>query len=94
VILLLVIALDVVVPLGIVILVGGEVELLPLGAVSDEVCGVAALEVAPRRSPPLLAEHVQNSEFSRQQGDLIIGNALVLLIRSCTQERQSKLQSR
>jgi hypothetical protein len=43
-VLLLVVALDVVVPLGIVILVGG-VELPPLGAVSDEVGGVAALEI-------------------------------------------------
>jgi hypothetical protein len=41
----------------IVILVGG-VELLPLGAIGDEVGGVAALEAAPRRPPPLLAEPV------------------------------------
>jgi hypothetical protein len=45
--LLLVIALAVVVPLDLVVLVGG-VKLLPLGAVSDEVDGVAALEAAPR----------------------------------------------
>jgi hypothetical protein len=82
-ILLLVIALAIVVPLGVVILVGGGVELLPLGAVGNEVGGVAALEAAPRRSP-LLTEPVQSSEFSHQQGDLIIGDALVLLIRSCT----------
>jgi hypothetical protein len=44
----LVVALAGVVPLGVVILVGGGVELLPLGAVSDEVGGVAALEAAPR----------------------------------------------
>jgi hypothetical protein len=43
VVLLLIIALAVVVPLHVVILVGG-VELLPLGAVNDEVGGVAALE--------------------------------------------------
>jgi hypothetical protein len=60
---LLIVALAVVVPLGVVILVGG-VELLPLGAVGDEVGGVAALEAAPRRSPPLLAEPVQSSELS------------------------------
>jgi hypothetical protein len=72
------------------ILVEG-IELLPLGAVSDEVGGVAALEVAPRRSPPLLAELVQSSELSHQQGDLVVEDALVLLIRSCTQGRQSKL---
>jgi hypothetical protein len=79
---------------GVVILVGGGVKLLPLGEVSDEVSGVAALEAAPRRSPPLLVEPVQSSELSRQQGDLIIGDALVLLIRSCTQGKQGNLQSR
>jgi hypothetical protein len=47
----------------VVVLVGG-VELLPLGAVGDEVGGVAALEATPRRSP-LLAEPVQISELSR-----------------------------
>jgi hypothetical protein len=41
----------------VVVLVGG-VKLLPLGAVGDEVGGVAALEAAPRRPPPLLAEPV------------------------------------
>jgi hypothetical protein len=76
-----------------VVLVRG-VDLLPLGAIGDEVGGVAALEAAPRRSPPLIAEPVQNSELSHQQGDLVIGDALVLLIRSCRQRRQSKLQSR
>jgi hypothetical protein len=63
---LLVVALAVVIPLGVVILVGGGVELLPLGAVGDEVDGVAALEAAPRGSPPLLVEPVQSSELSRQ----------------------------
>jgi hypothetical protein len=66
VVLLLVIALAVVVPLGVVILVGGGVKIIPLGAVGDEVGGVAALESAPRRSPHLLAEPVQGVEFSRQ----------------------------
>jgi hypothetical protein len=66
VVLLLVVALTVVVSLGVVILVRGGVKLLPLGAVGDEVSGVATLEVAPRRSPPLLAEPVQSSELSRQ----------------------------
>jgi hypothetical protein len=47
VVLLLVVALVVgVVPVGIVILVGG-VKHLPLGAISDEVRGVTALEAAP-----------------------------------------------
>jgi hypothetical protein len=81
-------------PVVIVVLVEGGVELLPLGAVSDEVGGVAALEAAPRRPSPLLAESVQRVELSHQQGDLVIGDALVQLIRSCTQGRQSKLQSR
>jgi hypothetical protein len=31
-----------------VVVVGGEVELLPLGTVGDEVGGVAALETTPR----------------------------------------------
>jgi hypothetical protein len=93
-VLLLIVTLAVVVPLGVVVLIRGGVELLPLGAVDDEVGGVAALEAAPRRSHPLLAEPVQSSELSRQQGDLVIGDALILLIRSCTQGRQSKLQNR
>jgi hypothetical protein len=41
-VLLLVIALAVVIPLGVVILVGG-VKIIPLGAVGDEVGGVTAL---------------------------------------------------
>jgi hypothetical protein len=45
-VLLLVIALAVVVSLGVVILVGGGVELLPLETIGDEVGCVAALEVA------------------------------------------------
>jgi hypothetical protein len=45
-VLLLIVALAVVVPLGVVILVGGGVELLPLGAVGDEVGGVTALKAA------------------------------------------------
>jgi hypothetical protein len=35
-----------VIPVGVVVLVGG-IEILPLGIVSDEVSGVAALEAAP-----------------------------------------------
>jgi hypothetical protein len=65
IVLLLVIALAVVISLGVVVLVGG-VELLSLGSVGDEVGGVTALEAAPRRSPPLLAELVQGAELSRQ----------------------------
>jgi hypothetical protein len=93
VVLLLVVTLAIVIPLGVVVLVGG-VDLLLLGAVGDEVGGVTALEATPRLSPPLLAELVQGVELPRQQGDLIIRNALVLLIRSCRQRGQNKLQSR
>jgi hypothetical protein len=82
-----------VVPVVVVVLVRGAKH-LPLGAVSDEVGDVAALEVAPRRPPPLLVEPVQSSELSHQQGDLVVWDALILLIKSCTQGRQSKLQSR
>jgi hypothetical protein len=82
-----------VIPVFIVILMGG-VELLPLEAVGDEMGGVTALKAAHRRPSPLLTEYVQSSELSRQQGDLIIGDALILLIRSYTQGRQNKLQSR
>jgi hypothetical protein len=75
-----------VIPIAVVVLVGG-VKLLPLEAVGDEVGGVAVLEAAPRRPPPLLAEPMQCSKRSRQQGNLIIGDPLILLIRSCTQGR-------
>jgi hypothetical protein len=71
-----------VVPVVVVVLIGG-VKLLLLGAVSDEVGGVTALEAAPRWSPPLFVKPVECAELSHQQGDLIIGDALVLLIRSC-----------
>jgi type IV secretory pathway TrbL component len=56
-VLLLILALAVVVPVGIIILVGG-VELLPLGAVGDKVGGSTTLEAAPGCSPPLLTEFV------------------------------------
>jgi hypothetical protein len=66
VVLLLVVAFTIVVPLGVVILVEGEAKLLPLGAVSDKVGGVAALKTAPRLSPSLLVELVQGVELSYQ----------------------------
>jgi hypothetical protein len=94
VVLLLALALVTGVILVVVVVLVRGVKLLPLREVGDEVGGVAALESAPRRPPLLLAESVQCTELPRQQGDLIIGDALVLLIRSCTQGRQSKLQSR
>jgi hypothetical protein len=82
-----------VVPVVVDVLIG-RVELLPLGAVGDEVARVTALKEAPRRAPPLLVESVQHTELPRQQGILIIGDAFVLLIRTCTQGRQGKLQNR
>jgi hypothetical protein len=45
--LLLVVVLTIVIPLDVVVLVEG-VKILPLGAVSDELSGVAALEATPR----------------------------------------------
>jgi hypothetical protein len=65
-VLLLIVALAVVILLGLVILVGGGVDLLPLGAVGDEVDGVTALETAPRRSPPILVEPMQSAELPHQ----------------------------
>jgi hypothetical protein len=47
VVLVVVVALAIVISVGVVILIRG-VELIPLGAVSDEVGDVAALEAAPR----------------------------------------------
>jgi hypothetical protein len=55
-VLLLVVTLAIVVSLDVIVLVG--VKLLPLRAVSGEVGGVTTLEVAPKWSPPLLAELV------------------------------------
>jgi hypothetical protein len=52
-----------VIPVVVVVLVGG-VELLPLRAVSDEVGGVTALEAALRRPPPFLAECATRKTFS------------------------------
>jgi hypothetical protein len=92
-VLLLVVALTVVIPFGVVVHVGGGVELLPLGAFGDEVGGVAALEAAPRWSP-LLVEPMQGAKLSRQQGDPVVGDSLILLIRSCSQRGSGKLQSR
>jgi hypothetical protein len=51
-----------VIPVVVVVLVGGA-KLFPLGAVGDKVGGVIALEVAPRKSP-LLVKPVQSSELS------------------------------
>jgi hypothetical protein len=89
---ILLVALSIVVLIGVVILVRG-VKPFSLGAVSDEVGYVASLEAAPIGSPPLLAELVQDTKLSCQQSDLIVGDALVLLIIRYNQRRQDKLQS-
>jgi hypothetical protein len=92
--LLLVVALVAgVIPVGVVVLVGG-VKLLPQGTINDKVSGVTTLEATPGWSPPLLAEIVQGTELPCQQSNLIVGDALVLLIQSYSQRRQGKLQSR
>jgi hypothetical protein len=75
----------------VVVVFEGGVELLPLGAVDNEVGGVAALEAAPSVIPPLLEELVQGTELSHRQVDLIIEDALVLFIRNCGQRGQDKL---
>jgi hypothetical protein len=92
-VLLLVVVLTVVVSDGVVVLVGG-VKFFPLEAVGDEVGAVATLEAALRWSPPLLTKLVQDVKLSCQQGNLIIRDALILLIKSCNQRRQDKLQRR
>jgi hypothetical protein len=97
VILLLVVILVVVVILvGVVILIVVAI-LLPLEAVNDEVGGVTVLEAALRVlgvSSPLLLKLVHRPKFPCKQGNLVIGNALILLIRSSSKRRQSKLQRR
>jgi hypothetical protein len=77
--------LVVVVPLGVVILVGGGVKLLPLVTVGDEVSGVAALKAALRRSPLLLAELIQCTELSHQQAISLSG-----MLPYCSSEAATK----
>jgi hypothetical protein len=74
-----------------VVILVGVVILLPLGVVGDEVGGVATLEAAPGVSSPLLPKLVHHPKFPYKQGNIIVGNALVLLIRSYNKRRQSKL---
>jgi hypothetical protein len=84
-----------VVILVVVVVFVGVIVLLRLGAVDDEVGGVTALESAPGvpgASSPLLLKLVHCLKFPCKQGNLVIGNALILLIRSCSKRRQSKHQ--
>jgi hypothetical protein len=93
-ILLLVVVLVVIVILVVVVVLVGVVILLPLGAVGDEVSGVAALETnlgVFGVSFPLLLKLVQRPKFPCKQGNLIFENALILLIESYSKRRQSKL---
>jgi hypothetical protein len=57
----------------VVVLIRGGVELLLLGAVGDEVGGVAPLEATPRRSPPLLAELCKAQNFLASRAILLFG---------------------
>jgi hypothetical protein len=84
-VLLLALALVTGVVLVVVVVLVGGVQLLPLGAVGDEVGGVSTLEATPRRPPPLLAESVQCAELPRQHGDLIIG-----MLSYCSSEAAHK----
>jgi hypothetical protein len=80
-----------------VVILVGVVVLLPLGPVGDEVGGVTALEAAPRVlgvSSPLVSKLVHWPKFLYKQDNLIIRNTLILLIKSCSHRRQSKLQRR
>jgi hypothetical protein len=85
VVLLLALALIAGVILIVVVVLVRGVKLLPLGAVGDEVGGVTALEAAPRRPPPLVAEPVQSSKLSHQQGDLVVG-----MLSYCSSEAAHK----
>jgi hypothetical protein len=83
-----------VVVLVVVVILVGVVILLPLGTVSDEVGGVTALETNPGvsgASSPLLPKLVHYPKFSYKQDNLVVGNAVILLIKSCSKRRQSKL---
>jgi hypothetical protein len=66
----------------VVVFIGG-VELLPLVAIGDEVGGVTILEAAPGWPPSFLAELMQGTELSCQQGNLVVGDALIVFVRSC-----------
>jgi hypothetical protein len=91
---LLLIVVLVVVLVAVVILVG-VVILLPLGADDDEVGGVAALEAAPGVlgvASPLLLKLVHCPKFLCKHGNLVVRNALIFVIGSCSKRRQSKLQ--
>jgi hypothetical protein len=58
--------------------------------VGDEVGGITALETAPEvlgASSPLLLNLVQRPKFPCKQDNLVIGNALILLIESCSKIR-------
>jgi hypothetical protein len=89
ILLLVVILVAVVILVGVVVPIG-VVKLLPLGAASDEVGGVTALVAASGASgasSSLLPELVHRLKFSCKQGNLVIRNALVLLIRRCNKRR-------
>jgi hypothetical protein len=79
-----------VVVLVVVVILVGVVVLLPLGAVGDEVGGIAALETSLGvlgPSSPLLLKLVHHPKFSYKQDNIIARNALILLIRSYNKRR-------
>jgi hypothetical protein len=94
-ILLLVVVLVII--LVVVVILVRVVVLLPLGAVGDEVGGVATLEAAPGVSgisSHLLLKLVKRPKIPCKQANLVIRNALILLIGSYRKRRQSKIRIR
>jgi hypothetical protein len=84
-ILLLVVALIAeIVPVGVVIIVGG-LKLLPLRAVGDKVGGVTALEAALGWSPPLLAELCKAQNFLTNRAISLSG-----MLSYCSTEAAAK----
>jgi hypothetical protein len=79
-----------VVILVVIVVLVGVVILLPNGVVDDEVGGVTTLKAAPGvsvSSSALLSKLVHHPKFPCKQDNLIVGNALILLIKSCNKRR-------
>jgi hypothetical protein len=96
-ILLLVVVLVVVLVLVDVVVLVRVVVLLTLGEIGDEVGGITAPEAAlcvSGVSSPLLSKLVHCLKFPCNQGNLVVGNALILLTGSYSKRRQNKLQRR
>jgi hypothetical protein len=79
-----------VVILVVVVILVGVVVLLSLRAVSNEVGGVTALEATlgvSGASSNLLLKLVHHPKFPYKQGNLVVGNALILLVESYCKRR-------